>query len=67
MPGQVGENGEVHVSPLDQRGRPISPAVLIAAEELSRRAIRHAERLRIDPAVAAKPPRGSRGNCLPGT
>lgn len=53
MPGQVGQNGEVRVSPMDQRGRPISPLVLIAAEEVSRRAVRHAERLRIDPAVAA--------------
>src|SRR6266853_5686826 len=53
MPGQEGQNGEVRVSPMDQRGRPISPPVLSAAEELSRRAIRHAERLRIDPAVAA--------------
>jgi DNA-directed RNA polymerase specialized sigma24 family protein len=53
MPGQVGQNGEVRVSPIDQRGRPISPLVLVAAEELSRRAIRHAEKLRIDPAVAA--------------
>ncbi len=53
MPGQIGQNGEVRVSPLDQRGRPISSAVLSAAEELSRRAIRHAERLRVDPAIAA--------------
>jgi DNA-directed RNA polymerase specialized sigma24 family protein len=53
MPGQAGENDAVRVSPTDQRGRPISPPVLSAAKELSRRAIRHAERLRIDPAVAA--------------
>jgi hypothetical protein len=38
---------------MDQRGRPISPPVLSAAEEVSRRAIHHAERLLVDPAVAA--------------
>src|SRR6266851_5421213 len=53
MPAQASENGAARVSPMDQRGRPISPPVLIAAEELSRRAIRHAERLLVDPAVAA--------------
>src|SRR5579872_5298613 len=53
MPAQAGENGAVRVSPMDQRGRPISPAVLSAAEEDSRRAIHHAERLLVDPAVAA--------------
>ena len=53
MPAQAGENGAVRVSPMDQRGRPISPLVLIAAEEVSRRAIHHAEKLLVDPAVAA--------------
>jgi len=53
MPGQAGQNGAIRVSPMDQRGRPISPHVLTAAEEVSRRAIFHAERLLIDPAVAA--------------
>lgn len=53
MPGQVGQNGAIRVSPMDQRGRPISPLVLTAAEEVSRRAIYHAERLLIDPAAAA--------------
>ncbi len=53
MPGQAGENGSVRVSPIDQRGRPISPRVLSAAEEVSYRAIQHAERLLVDPAVAA--------------
>jgi DNA-directed RNA polymerase specialized sigma24 family protein len=43
MPGQAGENGAVRVSPMDQRGRPISPPVLSAAEEVSRRAIQHAD------------------------
>ena len=41
------------VSPTDRRGRPISPPVLRAAEEVSRRAIQHAERLLVDGAVAA--------------
>jgi len=45
--------GEVRVNPVDRRGRPISPAVLNAAEEIGRRALRHAERQLIDPAVAA--------------
>jgi hypothetical protein len=53
MPAQTGEDGVVRVSPVDQRGRPISPVVLSAAEEISRRAIYHAERLLVDPAVAA--------------
>jgi DNA-directed RNA polymerase specialized sigma24 family protein len=53
MPGQAVQNGAIRVSPMDQRGRAISPPVLIAAEEISRRAICHAERLLIDPAVAA--------------
>ncbi len=53
MPAQAGENGPVRVSPMDQRGRPISPPVLSAAEVISRRAIHHAERLQVDPAVAA--------------
>src|SRR2546427_8360193 len=53
MPAQAGENGAVRVSPMDQRGRPISPLVLSAAEEVSRRAIHHAEKLLVDPAVAA--------------
>ena len=53
MPAQAGENGAARVSPMDQRGRPISPPVLSAAEEVSRRAIHHAERLLVDPAVAA--------------
>jgi DNA-directed RNA polymerase specialized sigma24 family protein len=43
----------VGVNPVDRRGRPISPAVLNAAEEIGRRALLHAERQLIDPAVAA--------------
>jgi DNA-directed RNA polymerase specialized sigma24 family protein len=41
------------VSPVDRLGRTISPVVLDAAEEIRRRAIEHAEKLQIDPAVAA--------------
>jgi len=53
MPGQVGQNGVIRVSPVDQRGRRINSVVHSAAEEVGRRAICHAERLSIDPAVAA--------------
>ena len=53
MTGQAGQNGALRVSPMDRRGRPISPPVLRAAEEVSRRAIQHAERLLVDPAIAA--------------
>jgi len=53
MPGQAVEHAAIRVSPIDQRGRPISPGVLTAAEEISRRAIYHAGKLLIDPAVAA--------------
>ena len=53
MPGQAVQNGAIRLSPVDQRGRPISPRVLAAAEEISRRAIYHAGKLLIDPAVAA--------------
>ena len=45
--------GGVRVNPVDRRGRIIHPAVLNAAEEIGRRALRHAERQLIDPAVAA--------------
>ena len=45
--------GGVRVNPVDRRGRVINPAVLNAAEEIGRRALRHAERQLIDPAVAA--------------
>src|SRR5215472_10305938 len=53
MPGQAGQIGAIRVSPMDQRGRPISPRVLTVAEEVSRRAMYHAGKLLIDPAVAA--------------
>jgi hypothetical protein len=41
------------ISPVDRLGRRISPSVLDAAEDVGRRAIEHAEREHIDPAVAA--------------
>lgn len=53
MPGKAGQNEYARVSPLDRRGRPISPAIRIAAEEVSGRAMQHAERLFVDPAEAA--------------
>ena len=43
----------LRVSPTDRYGRSISPPVLCAAEQVSRRAILYAERLLIDPAIAA--------------
>jgi DNA-directed RNA polymerase specialized sigma24 family protein len=46
-------NRSPRVSPVDRLGRRISPVVLDAAEEIGRRAIEHAEKLLIDPAVAA--------------
>src|SRR5260370_39291560 len=46
-------NRSFSVSPVDRLGRRISPVVLDAAEEIGRRAIEHAEKLQIDPAVAA--------------
>jgi DNA-directed RNA polymerase specialized sigma24 family protein len=42
------------ISPVDRLGRRISPVVLEAAEEIGRRAIQHAEKLLIDPAVATR-------------
>jgi hypothetical protein len=53
MPSQARDNDSVRVSPMDQRGRQISPDVLRAAEVVSARAIKHAERLCVDPAVGA--------------
>src|SRR5437899_7582880 len=46
-------NHRMRVSPVDRLGRRISPVVLDAAEEIGRRAIEHAEKLQIDPAIAA--------------
>lgn len=53
MPGKAGQNDALRVSPVDQRGRPISPPVLSAAEELKRRAIRHGQKMFVDPALTA--------------
>jgi hypothetical protein len=53
MRGQTGDDSAARVSPVDPRGRPIGPSVLSAAEEVSNRAIQHAKRLFVDPAVAA--------------
>ena len=44
--------GGLRVHSVDRRGRPISPAVHNAAEEIGLRALRHAERLLIDSAIA---------------
>ena len=53
MPGKAGQNGAMRVSPVDQRGRPISALVLSAAEEVRRRAIRHGQKMFVDPALTA--------------
>jgi DNA-directed RNA polymerase specialized sigma24 family protein len=53
IPDNYGLKGHSFLSPIDHRGRAITLPVLSAAEEISRRAIRHAERVSIDPAVAA--------------
>ena len=44
---------EILVSPVDSRGRRIAPSVLTAAETIAPRAVGYAERLRVDPALAA--------------
>jgi DNA-directed RNA polymerase specialized sigma24 family protein len=46
-------NRSLRISPVDSLGRSISPSVLDAAEEIGRRAIEHAEKHLLDPAVAA--------------
>lgn len=53
MRGKAGANSRLSVNPLDRRGRPIIPAVLRAADEIARRAIGYAQKLSVDPAVAA--------------
>lgn len=53
MPDETGEKKNAFLSPFDHRGQAITPQVLSAAEEIRRRAIRHAERVSIDPAMAA--------------
>ena len=52
MAGRAWPKGSFRISPVDRLGRSISPLVLNAAEQIGRRAIRHAENLLIDPAVA---------------
>ena len=42
----------LQINPVDRLGRMITPVVLDAAEQIARRAIYHAEKLFIDPAVA---------------
>ena len=44
---------DFRVSPVDRHGRTINPLVRDAAEQVGRRAIDHAEKLLIDPALAA--------------
>jgi DNA-directed RNA polymerase specialized sigma24 family protein len=41
------------ISPVDRRGYTIGHPVLVAAEEIGRRAMEHAEQLLFDPAIAA--------------
>jgi len=53
MAGEVQPNRSFRISPVDQLGRKISPLVMDAAEQIGRRAIRHAEKLQLDPAIAA--------------
>ena len=46
-------NRNLCISPVDRRGRTIGHPVLVAAEEIGRRAMEHAEQLLFDPAIAA--------------
>jgi DNA-directed RNA polymerase specialized sigma24 family protein len=46
-------NRSLRFSPVDSLGRSICPSVLDAAEEIGDRAIKHAEKLLLDPAMAA--------------
>jgi len=50
--GRVGFKGAFPLNPVDRLGRTIDPAVLTAAEEIGRRAVEHAEKILVDPAVA---------------
>ncbi len=52
MAGEVRPNKSFRISPVDRLGRTISPLVMDAAEQIGRRAIKHAEKLQVDPAVA---------------
>ena len=53
MAGGARPDHSFRISPVDRLGRRISPSVVEAAEEIGRRATEHAEKLLIDPAVAA--------------
>jgi DNA-directed RNA polymerase specialized sigma24 family protein len=46
-------NRNLCISPVDRRGYTIGHPVLVAAEEIGRRAMEHAEQLLFDPAIAA--------------
>ncbi len=52
MAGQFRSKGAFRLSPVDRLGRTIDPAVLTAAEEIGERAIEHAEKILVDPALA---------------
>ena len=52
MAGQFRSKGAFRLSPVDRLGRTIDPAVLAAAEEVGQRAIEHAEKILVDPALA---------------
>lgn len=53
MAGQNRSEGSFRLSPIDRLGRTIDPAVLTAAEEIGERAVKHAEKILVDPAMAA--------------
>lgn len=53
MAGEVRRNRSFQVSPVDRFGRGINPVVVDAAQQIGRRAIHHAEKLHVDPAIAA--------------
>ncbi len=46
-------NRNLRISPVDRRGYTIGHPVLVAAEEIGRRAMEHVEQLLFDPAIAA--------------
>ena len=52
MAGQNRSEGSFRLSPVDRLGRTIDPAVLTAAEEIGERAVKHAEKILVDPALA---------------
>jgi len=52
MAGQFRSKGAFRLSPVDRLGRTIDPAVLTAAEEIGERAVGHAEKILVDPALA---------------